>query len=85
MGKAETDLKDSYGNPLRSTIYFGGDGLDGDIYFITLDDDGKTFLAESLEGLVKIEDHSLFARQLIPLSNPRNNLEFALTRLVDQN
>ncbi|MEK6830029.1 MAG: hypothetical protein AABY15_07980 [Nanoarchaeota archaeon] len=76
-------LRDFYGNPLRDGLYFAGDGLDGDFYFIKVNRDGKKLLAESLEGFVPIEDFKLFAKSLIPLANPRHNLEFAITRILN--
>ncbi len=77
----KTKLKDYYENPLRDGIYFGGDGLDGDLYIIKLHKNGKTFSAKYWQFSSKIADYELFAKQLIPLANPRSNLEWALLNL----
>lgn len=78
----ESKFKDYYGNSLRNGVYFAGDGLDGDIYILALHESGETFSAKSYEEIDSfIEDYKLFAKQLIPLSNPRSNLEFALLNM----
>lgn len=76
----ESRFKDHYGNPLMEGIYFAGDGLDGDFYFIKIQD-SNNFSAETFDGRFPIKDCGLFARQLIPLALPKINLEFALSKI----
>ena len=72
---------DTYGNPLREQIYFSGGKLDGNIYYIKLKSDGSSFSAENPKGNVSIENHKLFASNLIPLADPLQNIMFAVSKL----
>lgn len=74
-------FKDYYGNPLRDGIYFGGDELDGDLYIVKLHKNKKKFSAKYWQFQSKIKNYELFAKQLIPLANPRSNLEWAILNL----
>lgn len=75
----EKIFRDAYKNPLRHGLYFAGNGLDGNIYLITPNEQG--FTAESSEGRISIENLRVFARQLIPFARTRENLRFAYSKL----
>ena len=78
----ESKYVDNYGNPLRDDgIYFTGDGLDGDLYHIMVESEGGSFSADYWQGKLSIEDHKLFASNLIPLANPLQNIMFAASKL----
>lgn len=90
MGVGESDkigreLKDFYGNPLKNRIYFAGNGRVGNFYIIKLNEDGTKFSVRDMRGPVILDDEEdnqrafiTFAAQLIPLNQPKSNLEFAL-------
>lgn len=78
-----TKLKDFYGNLLKQGIYFAGDGKEGNFYFIEIYREGEELLAKSCKGSIPIENSESFAKQLIPLANPCNNLEFAIIKTLD--